>query len=213
MSWSTEGTSVRRRGKEVWERAAGTVLLAASSPLLLLCSALIKLEAVMDPNARGPVFFTETRISRGNRFNLLKFRTLNAAALSSLGGGDTHIAHLEKAGATTRSGRVIRQWYLDELPQLINIARGDIGLVGTRPWPIELYEEEMSRGITRKRDMPAGLVGPVQSNKGDPDAPAGLDADLAYWEAYKTYPGWKLFLLDLKIIGRSLKVQLKHEGI
>ena len=213
MSWPAGEAPVRRRGKEAWERAAGVALLAASSPLFLVCAALIKIEAILDPRARGPVFFRETRISRGEPFDLLKFRTLDAAALESLGSGHTHIGPLEKAGQTTRAGRLIRQWYLDELPQLINIARGDMGLVGTRPWPMDLYEEEMEKGITRKRDMPAGLVGPVQSNKGDPNAPSGLDADLAYWEAYRTYSGWRLFLLDLKIVGRSLKVQLRHEGI
>jgi undecaprenyl phosphate N,N'-diacetylbacillosamine 1-phosphate transferase/sugar transferase EpsL len=103
------------------------------------------------------------------------------------------------------------RWYLDELPQLWNVVRGDMQLIGTRPWPIELYDEEMARGITRKRDMPAGLVGPVQASKGSGDD--GLALDLAYWEAYKTYPAWKLLVLDLRILIRSGKVQLEHKGL
>jgi lipopolysaccharide/colanic/teichoic acid biosynthesis glycosyltransferase len=107
---------------------------------------------------------------------------------------------------------LIRQWYLDELPQLWNIVRGDMFLIGTRPWPIELYEEEMDRGITRKRDMPAGLVGPVQSYKGDSSADP-LKLDLEYWDAFRTYGAWRLFVLDLRILMRSAKVQLEHKGI
>ena len=147
----------------------------------------------------------------GRRFMLLKFRTLTRSALQGLGPGPTHIKRLEQADELTTVGRFLKQWYLDELPQLINIVRGDMGLIGTRPWPIELYEEEMAKGITRKRDMPAGLIGTVQASKGDGRDPLQLDLD--YWEAYRTYPGWKLLLLDLSIIKESLKTQLRHEGL
>ena len=203
----------RRAGKELWERAFAVAALVVTAPVFLLCAALIKLEGVFDPDARGGVLFAEARVARGNIFPLLKFRTLRRSSIESLGEGPTHIALLEQSGGLTRAGRLIRQWYLDELPQLINIVRGEMGLVGTRPWPIELYEEEMGRGITRKRDMPAGLVGPVQAAKGDESSPDGMKLDLDYFEAYKTYSAWKLFLLDASIIGRSLKVQLRHEGI
>ena len=188
------------------------MLLVPVSPVIGACATAIKLEGLFDPEARGPVFFREDRISRGKVIKLLKFRTLKASALASLGPGPTHIAHLEYGGELTRAGRVIRQWYLDELPQLWNIVKGDMFLIGTRPYPIELYEEEMERGITRKRDMPAGLVGAVQSRKGDASAD-GVRLDAEYWEAFRTLSAWKLFLLDLRIIGRSLRVQLEHRGI
>lgn len=155
----------------------------------------------------------EDRISRGRRIGLLKFRTLTASALASLGPGPTHIATLEKSGRITRVGRALRRWYLDELPQLVGIVKGDMFLIGTRPYPVELYERELAQGITRKRDMPAGLIGPVQAAKGSPDLGAGVDLDAAYWEAFRTYSGWKLFVLDLKILSRSAKVQLEHKGI
>ena len=182
-----------------------------AAPVLACCAAAIKLEGVIDADARGPILFREDRISRGRVISLLKFRTLKASALAALGPGPTHIKHLESTAQTTRVGRVLKQWYLDELPQLWNIVRGDMFLIGTRPYPIELYEEEMARGITRKRDMPAGLVGPVQSHKGDDDDP--VDLDLAYWQAYQTLPWWKLLALDARILLRSGKVQLKHEGL
>ncbi len=197
------------------ERLVAGMAIALASPMFALCAAAIKLEGLFDENARGPVFFREQRVSRGRIIGLMKFRTLTASALHGLGAGPTHIAKLEQAGQVTRAGRVIRQWYLDELPQLVNIVKGDMFLIGTRPWPLELYEEELARGITRKRDMPAGLVGPVQANKGltDPQGRDGLELDLQYWDAFKTYPWWKLLALDLQILARSARVQLEHKGI
>lgn len=88
--------------------------------------------------------------------------------------------------------------------------RGDMFLIGTRPWPVELYEADLAKGRTLKRDMPAGLIGPVQAHKGHP---VEVDLDAAYWEAFRTYSAWKLLLLDLKIIIQSLRVQLEHRGI
>lgn len=203
----------RRRGKEWRERLAALLLLVPASPMLLLCGLAIKIESFLRPSARGPVFFREARISRGRVIGLLKFRTLPADTLAALGPGPTHIATHEKAGQLTIVGRVIRQWYLDELPQLLNIVRGDMFLIGTRPYPIELYEKELAEGITRKRDMPAGLIGPVQAHKGDERAEDGVALDAAYWQDFRTLPGWRLLLRDLGIVARSIKVQLQHKGL
>ena len=215
MDEGEEQEPFRRRGKELRERLVAAVVVVPLLPLFALCALAIKLEGLIDSDARGPLFFYEDRISRGRIFKLMKFRTLRRSGLDSLGPGPTHIAKLEKAGHVTRAGRLIRQWYLDEMPQLLNIVRGDMFLIGTRPWPIELYEAEMARGITRKRDMPAGLVGPVQASKGTADSQGdrSISVDLAYWEAYKTYPWWRLLALDLQILRRSAKVQLEHKGL
>jgi lipopolysaccharide/colanic/teichoic acid biosynthesis glycosyltransferase len=202
---------VRRRGKELREQLLALLMLVPATPVLLACAIGIKLEGLVDRRTKGPVFFYEDRVSRGTVFKLIKFRTLDAAALAALGPGPTHIKGLETESHLTRMGRFMHRWYLDELPQLINIVKGDMYLIGTRPWPIELYEEEMSRGITRKRDLPAGLVGPVQSRKGTGDD--GLALDLAYWDAFQYYPAWKLLVLDLRILMRSAKVQLEHKGL
>jgi lipopolysaccharide/colanic/teichoic acid biosynthesis glycosyltransferase len=206
------GRPVRRRGKEWRERLVALLLLVPTSPVFIFCAVLIKLETLIDADARGPVFFKETRISQGHPFGLLKFRTLRASALTTLDPTrPTHIAVLEQTGGLTRAGKLIRQWYLDELPQLLNIVRGDMFLIGTRPWPVELYEEEMARGITRKRDMPAGLIGPVQASKGHERDP--LELDLAYWDTFRTASAWHMLKLDLGIVRESLRTVLEHRGL
>ena len=204
-------TRRRRRGKEWRERAVAVLLLIPTAPVFAACAAAIKGEGLVDSAARGPVLWREDRISRGRVIQLLKFRTLTADALASLPPGPTHIAVLERQDKLTRAGRVIRRWYLDELPQLLNIVKGDMFLIGTRPYPVELYEEELARGVTRKRDMPAGLVGPVQSRKGRPMDPVQLDAE--YWETFQHASGWRLLLVDLRILWRSAQVLLEHKGI
>ena len=187
------------------------MLLVPAAPVFASCALLIKLEGLFDRDARGPVFFAEDRISRGRVIKLLKFRTLRTSALDGLDRSKpTHIAMLEQSGGLTRAGRLIRQWYLDELPQLLNIVRGDMFLIGTRPYPIELYEADLARGRTLKRDMPAGLIGPVQGHKGH-RVTADLDAD--YWDAFRNLSAWRLLLLDLKIVVQSLRVQLEHRGL
>ena len=203
---------IRRRGKEIRERVAAAALLLIFSPVFVLCALLIKLEGLFSPRARGPVFFKEQRMSRGRVFQLIKFRTLTRSALEGLGSGPTHIKLLENKGQLTRVGATLRQWYLDELPQLWNIVKGDMFLIGTRPWPIELYEQHLEQGLTYKRDMPAGLIGIVQSSKGAPQADQD-SLDGYYWEAFRTWPWWKLLLLDVQIVARSAKVQLEHKGL
>lgn len=198
------------RAKEVRERAIAAVAFVVTSPVLAAAALAIKLEGLVDRGARGPVFFRETRIAHGREIELLKLRTLSAASLATLGPGPTHIKHLEASG-TTRVGAVLKAWYLDELPQLWNIVRGDMLLIGTRPYPIELYEEELARGITRKRDMPAGLIGPVQARKGT--SFDGLAADAEYWDALQHRSALRLLVLDLQILWRSARVVLEHRGL
>jgi lipopolysaccharide/colanic/teichoic acid biosynthesis glycosyltransferase len=190
----------------------GLVLLA---PVFAAISVAIKLEGLVRPSARGPVLFVEERMSRGQPFGLIKFRILDRSALRSLGPGPSHIKHLELAGNehVTLVGRFLKRFYLDELPQLFNIVKGDMALIGTRPWPLELCQEEIARGITRKVDMPAGLLGPVQAHKGNESSPGGIALDLDYFEAYKTLPLPKLIALDLRIAARCIKVMLEGKGL
>jgi len=198
------------RAKEIRERAIGAVAFVLTAPVLAVAAIAIKIEALVDRRARGPVLFRETRIAHGREIELLKLRTLSAASLDSLGPGPTHIKHLEEEG-TTRVGAVLKAWYLDELPQLWNIVRGDMLLIGTRPYPVEMYEEELALGVTRKRDMPAGLIGPVQARKGETfDA---IAADAEYLAALQHWSAWRLLVLDVRILWRSARVVLEHRGL
>lgn len=204
-------TEVRRPGKEWRERVLAALFSTLTAPLAGTIAAAIKLEGLLDREARGPVLFIEQRVSRGQTIDMMKFRTLKQRALDSLADGPTHIKELESDEHLTRVGRRLKDWYLDELPQLWNIVKGDMFLIGTRPYPIEPYHEELQRGITRKRDMPAGLIGPVQARKGS--GRSDLETDREYWDLFQHASAWDLLKFDVRVVLDSLRTQLRHEGL
>ena len=109
--------------KRVFDMSVSLFGLVILSPLLLMAAALIKL------TSRGPVFFRQERMGRGFRpFHILKFRTMVPEA-PTLGGQIT----AGKDPRITRIGNLLRKTKVDELPQLINVLKGDMSFVGPRP--------------------------------------------------------------------------------
>jgi lipopolysaccharide/colanic/teichoic acid biosynthesis glycosyltransferase len=125
----------RRRWLDVFVSLVGLIVL---SPLALLVAALIKLDSP------GPVFYRAERIGRGGQpFHLLKFRSMVSDA-------DRHGPAVTTAGddRVTRVGRLLRRTKIDELPQLVNVLRGEMSLVGPRPEDpryVALYSPEQRR--------------------------------------------------------------------
>lgn len=116
-------------------------LCAATAGLVVLAPALAVLAVLIKVDSPGPVFYRGERVGRGGRtFKMLKFRTMvpNAERLggTSTPGDDARL---------TQIGKILRRHKLDELPQLINVVKGDMSLVGPRPqvqWAVDLYSEE-----------------------------------------------------------------------
>jgi lipopolysaccharide/colanic/teichoic acid biosynthesis glycosyltransferase len=120
-------------------------LAVAGVGLLLLSPAFVVIAVLVKTTSAGPIFFRQTRVGRSERlFSIFKFRTMTAAAASGpqiTVGDDSRI---------TRTGKVLRQYKLDELPQLINVIRGDMSLVGPRPETpdyVTLYPSDERREI------------------------------------------------------------------
>ncbi len=105
-------------------------LLIAISGLLLLCPVMLLIAVVIHLDSPGPVLFRQTRVGRGGKlFTLLKFRTMRCGTREM----PTDQMILQAVSPITRSGRILRRSSLDELPQLINVVKGDMSLVGPRP--------------------------------------------------------------------------------
>jgi lipopolysaccharide/colanic/teichoic acid biosynthesis glycosyltransferase len=106
---------------------------------------------------------------------------------------------------------LLKPWYLDELPQLVNILRGDISLVGPRPWPPALVERQVAQGHDYRNRIVAGLTGPAQVTKGF--GQRYEDLDLVYLRACETLSGWSLVRYDVGILRRTLSVVARGEGL
>jgi lipopolysaccharide/colanic/teichoic acid biosynthesis glycosyltransferase len=165
--------------------AGGTLLVA--SPLLALAALAVKLED------RGPVLYRQTRVGKdGSDFELLKLRTMVVGA-ETMGAG---LAVNRGDPRITRSGRLLRKLSLDELPQLWNVVRGEMSLIGPRPtlrYQVEQYDERQRRRL----DVKPGITGWAQIN-GRAALPWADRIELDVWYVEHRSPG-----LDLRILART----------
>ena len=165
----------------------GLALLAAAllSPLILAAALWIKLDSP------GPVLFRQLRFGRGRRhFYILKFRTMREDTPADI---PTHLLADPRA-FITRSGAFLRRTSLDELPQILNIIKGDMSLVGPRPALHNQYDLMDERDKWGANDVPAGLTGWAQINGRDElpiPVKAALDGE---------YVRRRGFFFDLKIM-------------
>jgi len=195
--------------KRVEDRAIAAGLLVLLSPVFLGALVLFALDVARRRDDRGPVLYSERRISRGREFDLLKFRTLRREVLVRAAG---HAGPLEQdSDNLTWAGSYLKRWYLDELPQLWNVLRGDMSLVGPRPWPRSMVMEQVRGGDDYRLHVPAGWTGPAQVSKGS--GREHMPVDLEYAEALRTLPGHRIVLLDLRLLAESVRTLARGEGL
>ncbi len=185
------------------------------SPAFALASVASGLNGLLVVRDRGPLFYRERRISRGREFELLKFRTLRLAALEGQCEGEAHARLLESdpENLTWAGRRIPKPWYLDELPQLFNILRGDMSLVGPRPWPPSMVASQVAQGLQYREHAIAGWTGPAQIQKGVVETSGYTGLDLEYVEACRSWRGARLLRHDLSILWRTAKVLARGEGL
>src|SRR5690348_16482755 len=210
-----------RPSRRVINFLVAAVGLVLAFPLMLLIAALIKL------TSRGPVLFTQTRVGLDRRaqshaggntrrhtdqggvpFTMYKFRTMRPARAS--GNGEQVWAEPDDARVTP-IGRVLRKLRLDELPQLFNVLKGDMNLVGPRPEQpaIFVYLREQIEGYQWRQRVRPGITGWAQINQGYDtsvdDVRRKVRYDLEYIRRQSISE-------DLKIMARTLPVMLLRRG-
>ena len=196
--------------KRLLDLVVAGVLLVVFVPVLLVVLVAFALDVLLSPRDRGSLFYREARISRGRTFGLLKFRTLRSDVLER-SAGHARLLEADAANLTWIGRRLLKPWYVDEVPQLWNVLRGDISLVGPRPWPPELVEQQRAEGLTYRDELPAGLTGTAQITKGSGQRYA--DLDLAYAERFRSLASWALVRYDLQILMRTIGVIARGEGL
>jgi len=197
----------------VLDLIVAAALVALLSPLILILLGAMAADMIVSRRDRGGFFYREPRISRGRLFGLLKFRTLRRDVLDELraAGGHARLYEADPANLTWVGRRLLKPWYLDELPQLLNVLRGDISLVGPRPWPPEMVRRQVAEGLDYRNRMLAGLTGPAQVTKGEGIAYEDLDS--RYLQCQSTLSNWALVRYDLRILWRTAAVIARGEGL
>lgn len=183
-----------RKLKRVFDVVASSVLLVLLSPVIICIAVVIRVS--MGP----PVLFKQVRPGlHGRPFTMYKFRTMNDAR-------DERGNLLPDSERLTRLGRFLRNTSLDELPELINVLKGEMSLVGPRPLLMEylpLYTQEQAR----RHEVPPGITGWAQVN--------GRNA--ISWKEKFEYDVWYVdnwtLWLDLKILWQTLVAVLRRDGI
>lgn len=200
--------------KRVEDRSLAAVLVVLLSPLFAVAYASIALDRLLSRRDRGPWLYRERRVSRGRDFTLLKFRVLRRDVVSGIGDGE-HARQYEadSANLTWAGRRVLKPWYLDELPQLFNVLRGDMSLVGPRPWPRDMVAHQLAEGMDYRDRVPAGWTGPAQVQKGAVETAHYTQLDLAYVDAIRTWSGPRLVRYDLGILWQTVRVLARGEGL
>ena len=203
------------RAKYRLERFFAVTLGLILLPFGLIVASAIALEGLLTGEPPR-VFMSERRLSAGRSFRLLKFRTVRVRSLRYHleNPNPRSIKALETPEHLTWIGRVLKRFYLDELPQLVNIARGEMSLVGPRPYFEGDWTREPRLDIPARRLLKAGLVGPFQAVKGEV---SGLDSvnviDNEYLEFCLTASPFALFQKDLGLIKRSLRTLARGKGL
>jgi len=193
---------------------AGALLLLLA-PVFAIVYVAIALDMLLARADRGPWLYRERRISRGREFGLLKFRVLRRDVLQRQSGSEAHARLLEAdPGNLTWAGRrILKPWYLDELPQLFNVLRGDLSLVGPRPWPPSMVRDQVAAGYDYRNRVMAGWTGPAQVQKGITEPSGYSELDLAYVECCLTWGGARLVRHDLGILWQTVRVLARGEGL
>lgn len=126
--------------KRLFDIVVSGVIVLIMSPFWLLVLLLIFVEHALRGYPFDPLLYKETRISRGKPFTLFKFNIFDQRVVDRIqkSGVFIHTKKLEHAGKTIFIGKILRQIYMDELPQFFNVLRGDMSIVGPRPLNMEV---------------------------------------------------------------------------
>ncbi len=196
--WERNGKMYRNGLKRVLDFILSLIGLVVLSPVLLIIALIIKM------TSPGPVFFKQKRVGKNKTyFNILKFRTMRTDTPKDT---PTHLlANPEQY--ITSIGKALRKTSLDELPQIINILKGDMSIIGPRPALWNQYDLIEERDKYGANDILPGLTGWAQINGRDEleiDVKAKLDGE---------YVERMSFLFDCKCFFGTITSVLKHEGV
>jgi lipopolysaccharide/colanic/teichoic acid biosynthesis glycosyltransferase len=201
--------------KVILDKTLSAALLVVLSPVFGFLVVTMGLDMLFRTRDRGPWLYRERRISRGREFDLLKFRTLRRVVLERIDPAESHarMHEADETNLTWAGRRLLKPRYLDELPQIWNVFRGDMSLVGPRPWPPAMVASQVAKGFTYRNEFIAGWTGPAQVEKGVTESAGYAQLDVAYVELSRRAGAWELVRNDIALLWRTVVVMAKGEGL
>ena len=193
--------------KRVVDFILSAVFLVLLIPLFVLVGALIGL------TSQGPVFFVQDRVGHNKRrFRMYKFRTMKKEAeilqeeLEGLNEVEGPVFKINNDPRITKIGKILRKTSIDELPQLVNVLKGDMSLVGPRPLPLRDYKRFQKNWQKRRVSVKPGITGLWQvCGRNDLSFDQWIELDMEYIDH------WSLFL-DFKILMKTIPAVLSGKG-
>lgn len=202
--------------KRCFDVAVSILLLIIAIPFFLVLLVWIIFEQLFFSQSRGSLLYCETRVSGGQPFRFYKIRIFKQSVIDRerSRGGVVHTKPLEQHSENlTYYGRLLKKIYLDELPQLFHVLRGEMTLVGPRPTNVENSERLKQMGDYTKERMVCGITGPFQAEKGVLSGDNQQAVDEAYIDFVMTHRGWRLVVKDFRILCRTIKTVIEARGV
>ena len=201
--------------KVAFDKVVAALLLVAAAPILLLLKIAYIVEGLLIPDNKGPMFFSYNAVSAGKVFRKFKIRLIKMSYIDQEGAkrGDWLAYSAEWTHESrTYVGRLVKKFYLDELPQFYNILRGDMSIVGPRPLAVHHYERDRQQGNVTRFLIEGGMLGLGHLMKGTPEMGNPV-YEYEYIDKYLGLSAAGLLWLDLVIIGRGIRVIFQGKGL
>ncbi len=200
--------------KNIFDKIMSSLLLMLAIPLLIVLKIGFIIEALIDSSSKGDMFFSYNAVSKGKIFKKYKIRIIKEEYIDQIAAKRGEwVAYSGEWNSKSRTfmGRIVKKFYLDEIPQLFNILRGDMSIVGPRPLAELHYERDLKQGNVSRKLLKGGLLGLGHIMKGKEDFGNPI-YEYTYINYYINYSEFKLFIVDMKIILKGIILVLKGGG-
>lgn len=196
----------------LFDKSLSLFLLVFCIPFFIMLILINLIEGIIVPENSGNLFYYYNAISRDKIFKKWKFRIIKQKFLiNDYNVDDWHRYQNEwKPEARTIVGKFVKKFYLDELPQLFCILKGEMSFIGPRPLAVHHYERDVAQGNIARKFVQAGLLGNSQIRKGTKEF-GNPKYEMEYMDCYMKNR-YKLIILNLKIIAMGIRVIIKGGG-
>lgn len=204
-----------RTDKWIFDKVIALAVLSVAAPILGLMWLAYKMEGLIDPTSRGPVFYYYWSISGGKKIKKLKVRAVKIQYIDPdlarkhdwrANKGEWNVKH------RTRVGHFAKSYYLDELPQFWSVVIGDMSIVGPRPLAVHHYERDLAQGNVARKLLRGGILGFGHIRKGTSEM-GDPRFEYEYIHEYLSRRSFGILALDTWILWKGLQLVVDGKGL